>query len=292
MVRVGSAMTSLSVSLCRSLWAGLVLACFSAGLRAAPFTGAAIEVSSDVQHLNGNVYDQLLLQGASATIGADAGQITRISFIDVTDDIIQVEFAGAGQLTLSVVNSSPPAAPVRYNQPGVLYMRGHASITITGSDSTTSLSIYSLGKETMLNTAILRDDVIYDGWADIASIHIISSPVNAGGAAFGSIRAGNVHLSGRSGDVGIYAPSVHVQGVVVIGDVSAFDDAIPRLWFGTSSQFGALVIAGGDLLQPNGRLIQIHYPFSTSMFGGKTSAGIELPAQPMRGQLHPAALTP
>lgn len=283
-------MKSLHVASRWCLW--VFLALVSAGLSAAPITGAAVEVVTDAPHANGNVYDQLLLQGPSATIGADAGQITRISFIDVTDDIVQVEFSGSGRLTLWMETTIAPAPALRYDQPGVLYMRGHASILITGSDSSTNLSVYSLGKETMQNTAILRDDVIYDGWADIALIQIKPNPVVAGGSAFGSIRAGNVHFSARSGDTGIYAPGVHVQGVVVVGEVSAFDDAIPRLWFGTNSQFGAIVIAGGDLLQPNGRLIQIHYTMSTTMSGGKTSAGLVLPVQPMRGQFQPATFGP
>ena len=36
---------------------------------------------------NGLTYDQVLLQGAAATITADPGQITRISYIDLNDDI-------------------------------------------------------------------------------------------------------------------------------------------------------------------------------------------------------------
>ncbi|HRE80904.1 MAG TPA: hypothetical protein PLN52_07635, partial [Opitutaceae bacterium] len=82
----------------------------------------------DITHpATGNVYDQFLLTGASASITADPGQIARISYIDLNDDIVQVEFSGAGTLTITLTNPSGPAVAVNYNQPTVSYMKGHAT---------------------------------------------------------------------------------------------------------------------------------------------------------------------
>ncbi|HYD84562.1 MAG TPA: hypothetical protein VEA63_10930, partial [Opitutus sp.] len=89
--------------------------------------GDAMEFRSDVTHPNGNVYDQLLMTGRAATLRADAGQVTRCSFIDLNDDIVQVEFSGRGNLTLVLDGVSGPARPVNYNQ-AVEYVKGHATI--------------------------------------------------------------------------------------------------------------------------------------------------------------------
>src|SRR5205085_9773984 len=110
-----------------------------------------------------NTFDQVLLQGAAATITADPNQITRISFVDLTNDIVQVEFSGAGTLTLLLATPSGPAVATNYNQPGTLYMKGHASIVITGANESTNLGIFSVGRATAVNQALFRDDVTYDG---------------------------------------------------------------------------------------------------------------------------------
>src|SRR3954469_21085245 len=104
------------------------------------------EVGTDIQHPNGNVYDQIRLFGSSAAITADPGQVTRISFIDLNDDIVQVEFAGAGTLTLVLDSATGPAAPLKYNQPAVSYMKGHATIVIAGANETTNTSVFSVGR--------------------------------------------------------------------------------------------------------------------------------------------------
>jgi hypothetical protein len=62
--------------------------------------GGGVEVAADLRHPNGNTYDQILLTGPAAVITADPGQVTRLSFIDLSDDIVQVEFAGAGSLAV------------------------------------------------------------------------------------------------------------------------------------------------------------------------------------------------
>ncbi len=60
-----------------------------------------------VLHPNGNYFDQVLLMGSAETLTTVPGQVARTSFIDLNDDIVQVEFSGAG--TLSPVLDSPSA---------------------------------------------------------------------------------------------------------------------------------------------------------------------------------------
>jgi hypothetical protein len=260
---------------------------------AAAVTGAAWEVGTNITHPNGNVYDQVLLTGVAATVEADQSQVTRVSFIDFNDDIVQVEFSGRGRLTISLDNATGPAAPAKYHQPDVHYMRGHATLTIAGSDATTHVSVFSVGRCTALNQALFPAGVTYDGLADIARLTIVSDPSNPGGlSTFGGIRVGNAQFYESRGTTGIVANNVNVQGPVIIGDVSALLDATPMLVFGVGSQFATLTVAGGDLFQQNGRAIVISGFQAFNMTSGATSDCGTLTVQPNRGTFVSAAGTP
>lgn len=230
--------------------------------------GDVTEVAANVTHPNGNVYDQLLMTGATAAVSADAGQVMRISFVDLDDDIIQVEFSGSGVLTLTLESATGPALATKYNQPGVLYMRGHARIQISGSNASSNVSVFSVGPGNAVNQSIIKAGEVYDSIADVAEIEIVADSENPNGSGFGGIRAANANFWAHAGRAGIYAPRVHVQNVVRIGDMQAFDDASPALVFGRNSQFVELSVAeGGTLVQPNERLIAVDYQFSILFLG-------------------------
>src|SRR4051812_47319999 len=75
-------------------------------LFAGGFTAAQGTEFSNIQHPNGNIYDQVLMKTASITVTADPGQVTRVSFLDPQGDIVQAEFSGAGSLSISLANST------------------------------------------------------------------------------------------------------------------------------------------------------------------------------------------
>ena len=56
--------------------------------------GSGSEVGPNIVHANGNVYGQILLQGSAATVTADPLQVLRIAYVDLNNDIVQVEFSG------------------------------------------------------------------------------------------------------------------------------------------------------------------------------------------------------
>lgn len=56
----------------------------------------------NIQHPNGNVFDQILLTGETIQLQARPNQITRVSFMDETEDIVQVEFSGTGSFTVTL----------------------------------------------------------------------------------------------------------------------------------------------------------------------------------------------
>ncbi|MFN5560103.1 MAG: hypothetical protein ACK5CF_05025, partial [Opitutaceae bacterium] len=207
----------------------------------AGITGGGTEVGSNIVAPNGNVYDQVLMTGSSVSVTADAGQITRVSFLDLSGDIVQAEFSGKGTLTVSLDSFGAAAAPANYNQPGVQYVSGLASFTISGTDATTNFSVFSVGTGNAHRGA--ENPIFGDGKlggnniADVQRITVVADPANANGSAFGGIRAGNAAFVGSSGVVGISAANVAVQDVVTIGDIYATDSASPSLAFGSNSQF-------------------------------------------------------
>ncbi|MEO5961586.1 MAG: immunoglobulin domain-containing protein, partial [Opitutaceae bacterium] len=240
--------------------------------------GSGAEIGADIfVAANGNTFDQVLLQGTAATITADPGQITRISYVDLTNDIVQVEFSGAGSLSLVLDNPSGPALAANYNQ-SVIYMKGHAGLVISGANETTNVSVFSVGRLTAVNQALFRSDVTYDGMADLAFIAISSA-----NGKFGGVRAANATFYATRGLTGLYAPSVEFGGPVFLGDISASDTATPVLQLGAS---GDTRITGGDLLQANGQPVKVSGLTQLKFTTGSTShvAG-NLPAQTIKGRL-------
>lgn len=220
---------------------------------AAAFAEAAT-VAEDIVHPNGNVYDQVLMSTEKVTVQADPGQITRVSFLDENDDIVMAEFSGSGALEVSIdpVTFQNAAPPVKYNQPDVSYAKGRARFKITDAKSDTWFSVFSLGSLNVVNASLLKDGETYDGIADVASLEIINSE------EMGGILAGNAVFSDNKLNVGISAIGVRVLNRVIIGDIDAKETAFPVLSFDPGSQFGQLIVAGGDLVQTNETAINLN----------------------------------
>jgi hypothetical protein len=258
--------------------------------------GDALEFASNIIHPNGNIFDQVLLTGAAGATTAEAGKVTRASFVDLDNDIVQVEFSGAGSLSIVLDAATGPARPVNYTQ-AVDYMKGHAGIVIAGANETTNVSVFTVGRATAFdptgtynilvppggtnNPANNRSPLFsghatthYDGIADIAFIAILSDD-----GKFGGIRTANAHYFASKGLTGIYAPGVQFGGPVYLGNVEAFDDATPVIRLGSASD---VRIAGGDLLQDvstNGRHVQVSGITQLRFTAGADAVGDTLPAQ-------------
>ena len=231
--------------------------------------GDGSQVGSNIEHPNGNVFDQVLLTGLSVEVTADPLQISRVSFIDEDDDIVQVEFYGAGTLTISIDSSSfeLPSIPKKYNQE-ISYVNGRASVKVDGADASTFLSIFTVGKINAINQGLFPEGETYDAIADIALLEITNS------TGFGGILCANTRFSASSGDVGLKAPGIPVSVRVLIGDINASGDAVPYLLFGEGSFIveapnPGLRITGGDLLQSNGASIVVAQ-------GESTNSGFEM----------------
>ncbi|MEX2044060.1 MAG: immunoglobulin domain-containing protein, partial [Opitutus sp.] len=207
--------------------------------------GDAYEYQADILHPNGNRYDQILMTGTAASVTADPDQVTRTSFIDLNDDIVQVEFSGAGTLTIVLQSSSAPAIPAIYEQPAVAYMKGHPTFTITGANETTNVTIFTVGRMTaydpsgaydiskppsatndpaLTGSTLFKAGESYDGVADVALLNIASTD-----GKFGGVRSADARFYAVAGNTGLLAPNVEFTGPVYIHDVNASDAATPLL---------------------------------------------------------------
>ena len=243
----------------------------------AKLVGVGTEFPDIVHPLTGFTYDQILLGGSAASVAADAGQILRMSYIDMNDDIVQVEFSGAGTLTLVLDTPTGPALPQKYNQ-NVQYLRGHAGIILTDANATTNLTVFSVGRAVPgSNPALYRDDVTYDGMAGLAFIAITSTD-----GQFGGLRAANANFYATRGLTGVYAPDVHFSGPVFVGEITAVDDATPVLRIGSG---GDVRITGGDLSQSNNRAVQVSGIAQLKFTAGSSSHGASFPVQTNQARL-------
>ncbi len=234
----------------------------------------------DIHHPNGATYDQFLLAGPSGTFTADPGQIARMSFLDENDSIVQVEMSGAGAITVSLDPDTVgySVAPRLYNQTGITYMRGRATVILAGADATTHFTIYSVGTAT--NPGVTRADVDYAGWASIRAAGIVSTDGRLGG-----IHQGNVSYNATSGPTGLYAPNVtSVGSLVVVHDVAAREHAQPYLRFGAGGTV-KLKIAGGALAQPVGEAVVVDGLAEIQLGAGQDSCGRPAPARTLAAEL-------
>ncbi len=217
--------------------------------------GSGRITGENIRHPSGNVFDQVLLTGKSIKLKAKPGHITRLSFMDENEDIVQLELSGAGTFTVTLDPATflPATLPPRYNQQ-VEYVTGKPSVVIEGADATTFFSIFTVGKINAVNQLLFPRGQGYDALADVKLVEVINS------TGFGGMQLSNVVFSGNKGKVGIDARDVPIAVRLTVGDIDASWSATPYLLFGKGSFTVAAInsglrITGGDLFQANGASI-------------------------------------
>jgi hypothetical protein len=231
-------------------------------------------VFPNLSNPDGQVYDQVLLTGQTVTLQADTGQVLRCSFLDTNGDIVQAEFAGPGQFKIDLDASTFVAAapPSKYNQSNVNYVTGRPTVTVTGNTASTYVNIFTVGSATAVNQALFKAGEVYDGVADVQLLSI-------SGPAIGRIRAGNTRFGGSAGMTGIFAPNTNVAERAVLYDIKASGSATPVLQFGAGSTFsvdgGAVLLAGGNLVQPNNAAVDVTSGSGTTLASITTTANIK-----------------
>jgi hypothetical protein len=225
----------------------------------------------DVFLSDGAVYDMVLLAGTGVTIEPDLGQSVRVMFIDTNDDIVNVEYSGAGSLQFDFETFTGPAYPVRYNQV-VSYVKGHAFVTVAAPNNTSNLKIYSVGRANSLNQALFRNHLVYDGVVDLGRVTLAT----VGPRSFGTLDLANVRFSGSSGGVGIAASDISFASAVSLHDIHATGTAISILQFGSVNEVRVL---GGSLWRADGRPVMISGVAQPTFLTGTNSHGDPLPTR-------------
>ena len=226
--------------------------------------GSGDIAGENIQHPNGNVFDQILLTGEFVQLQAKPGQITRVSFMDETEDIVQVEFSGNGTFTVTLDPATflPPAIPPRYNQ-AVEYVTGKPSVAIDGADANTFFSIFTVGKINAVNQALFPEGQVYDAQADVTLVEVINS------TGMGGVQLSNTVFSASTGKTGVDARGTPIAVRLTLGDIDASGDAVPHILFGTGSFTvpagnPGLRITGGDLAQTNDAAVVVAESGSTT----------------------------
>jgi hypothetical protein len=229
----------------------------SQGAQALVLEGSGDVAGENIQHPSGNIFDQVLLTGESIRLQARPNQITRVSFMDVDEDIVQVEFSGAGSFIVALDPATfiPPTLPPRYNQE-VMYVTGKPSVLIEGADSSTFFSIFTVGSINAVNQALFPEGQDYDAEADVTLVEIINS------TGIGGMQLSNTVFSANTGSIGIDARGVPIAVRLTVGDIDASGDAVPHLLFGEGSFTvpagnPGLRVTGGDLFQSNGASVVV-----------------------------------
>ena len=184
--------------------------------------------------------------------------------MDEDEDIVQVEFSGAGTftLTLDLATFLPATLPPRYNQE-VEYVTGKPSVVIKGADSSTFFSIFTVGRINAVNQLLFPEGQVYDAEAYVKLVEVINS------TGIGGMPLANTVFSGRKGNVGVIARGVPIAARLTVGDINADTDAVPHLLFGEGSFTMPagnhwLRITGGDLKQTNSAPIMVAESGSTT----------------------------
>ncbi len=226
--------------------------------------GLGIIAGENIQHPNGNIFDQVLLTGESIQLQARPNQITRVSFMDENEDIVQVEFSGTGTFTVTMDPATflPPSLPRFYNQ-DVIYVTGNPIVVIDGADANTFFSIFTVGSINAVNQALFPDGQVYDAQADVTLVEVVNS------TGMGGMQLSNTVFSGSTDKVGVVARGVPIAVRLTVGDIDADGSAVPYLLFGEGSFTvpagnPGVRITGGDLLQTNGKAVVVAESGSTT----------------------------
>ena len=224
----------------------------------------ATDHATDHEDITGvvNTYNGFEQSSVVASYAATPGELTRVSFLDLDGDVVFAEFGGNGKLTISF-EQYESAQPSPYLQSTTWYSQGLATLSISGGDQSTFLSVFSLGNDPLrVDEAIIDgdsddpDNASFEGanfMADIRAVEVLGAEDQVN--FFGGLGLANTNFTGTGspGDklTGVNAPNVRILQYLRIGDVNTEGAAMPIISIHPSSLLndddGAVEIAGGDL---------------------------------------------
>jgi hypothetical protein len=211
-----------------------------------------------------HTYNGFELRGSTVTLRSVAGEVTRLSFLDINGDVVFVDFSSDSsdtEVSVTLEDYMDPLDGSPYNQPDSWYAMGLATVHVVNPTEMTWLKVTSIGNdETLVDPMIVMEDSFMDGpngWAEIRAIDVHH---DAGMGSIGMIDAANVSFRAMDGVIGIDAMDTVVMMALSIGDLTIPEMGTAMAYLrisGDSLAMGDMVIeeiliAGGDLAQSTG----------------------------------------
>ena len=224
------------------------------------------ELVDDQKEFQDAIYNGYELEESTVTLRSEAGETTRISFLDPDGDLVFVDFSSddrATEMVITLEGFTGAFEKSPYDQPETRYAQGLATVTMINPTELTWLRVVSLGNHIdRVDLALIEEDTFagaVDGIADIKAVVI------EGESRIGAIDAANANFVGSSDEVGIDAAGTVVKRVLSIGDITPSAGTTPVLRISGASLAPAdaaegetviaeIQIAGGDLREATGAL--------------------------------------
>ena len=212
------------------------------------------------------VYNGYELGDSTATLRSVAGEITRVSFLDLDRDLVFADFSSDDPATEMVITLEEFPGTLEespYDQPQTRYARGLTTVTFVNPTELTWLEVISLGNHIdRVDLALIKEDTFageVDGMADLQAVVI------EGEGSIGAIDAANANFVSSFGTIGIDAGGTIVKRALSIGDITPSEGTTPVLRISGDSLdpanagegetvIGEILIAGGDLREATGQL--------------------------------------
>ena len=148
-------------------------------------------------------YNGFELRGSTVTLRSVAGEVTRLSFLDINGDVVFVDFSSDSsdtEVSVTLEDYMDPLDGSPYNQPDSWYAMGLATVHVVNPTAMTWLKVTSIGNDPMLvDPMIVMEDSFMDGpngWAEIRAIDVHH---DAGMGSIGAIHAANVSFAQWTG---------------------------------------------------------------------------------------------
>ena len=213
------------------------------------------DLVNDGTEFQGFVYNGFELAGNRGVFTSEPGTITRVSMLDPGGDLIFFEFGSdnpATTLEIIVDEGYLPDVPSPYNQEGVTYTQGLASLYIRHATDLTFVSVFSLGNDpnridlTLINAQSFPENV--DGIADIRKLSIESIDGKVGGINLANANLTDSSEGSPNETFGLIAESI--QHFCFLGDITyVAGGGIPTIQISSDSPIDQILVSGGDFFE-------------------------------------------
>ena len=213
------------------------------------------DLVNDGTEFQGFIYNGFQLVEDRGVFASEPGTITRVSMLDPGGDLIFFEFGSdnpATTMEIIVDEGYLQKVPSPYNQEGVTYTQGLASVTIRYATELTFISVFSLGNDpnrinlTLINAQSFPENA--DDMADIKKLSIESIDGKVGGINLANANLTDSSECSPNETFGLIAESI--QHFCFLGDITYVEGGgIPTIQISPDSPIDQILVSGGDFFE-------------------------------------------